>query len=86
MAKSVTTIPATISKYTAKPINSKRNAEWQDMPVSARTWKTNKQATLPSVIITPTTFRAVRTGSSYPCIRTKESVQHQPHIVMVSIE
>ena len=42
--------------------------------------------TLPSVIITPTTFRAVRTGSSYPCIRTKESVQHQPHIVMVSIE
>lgn len=60
--RKVTTIPATINKFTAKPMDSKKNAELQDMHVSALTTKISKLATRHRLIIIPLTFKAEMIG------------------------
>ncbi len=44
MAKNVTTIQATRNRFTADLISSRKNGRWQEMPVSASTWKTSYAA------------------------------------------
>lgn len=74
MAK-VKTIPATISQFTAAPINSTKNAVLPDMPVFQPTMKTRQQATKRRSIITPATSKAEMIGSSSPSTRMKASQQ-----------
>lgn len=63
MGKNVTTIPATINRYTANPIGSKKKGVSPDMPECQPTWKTSNPAMLLNVTITPTTSKAEMTGN-----------------------
>lgn len=72
MAKSVITIPATKSKYTATPLSCKKNGRSRHTPASAQTTRNSKAATMHRWTTTPTISTAGMIGSSFPCMRTKE--------------
>lgn len=55
MAKTITKIPASVNRYTAKPINEKRNAGLQVMREYQRIMRNRLPATRHRWIITPIT-------------------------------
>ena len=73
MAK-VKTIPATISQFTAAPINSTKKRRVAGY-ARVSTMKTRQQATRRRSIITPATSKAEMIGSSSPSTRMKASQQ-----------
>ena len=78
MAKSVITIPATKSKYTAiskarqRRCPARKNGRSQHTPASAQTTRNSKAAMKRRWTTTPPTSKAGMIGSSFPCMRTKE--------------
>ena len=86
MAKrKVTTIPATINKFTAKPVDSKKKRRVAGYARVSTDMRISRPATRHRQIITQHTFKAERTGSSLGCILTKASAPPTPNIAPVSI-
>ena len=69
--KKITTIPATLTRFTATPINQQKKR--RDMPVFPQTTMTSSAATLRKLIITPTTLKVVTIGSLLRSTPTMES-------------
>ena len=71
--KKITTIPATLTRFTATPINQQKKRRVVDMPVFPQTTMTSSAATLRKLIITPTTLKVVTIGSLLRSTPTMES-------------
>jgi len=85
MAKTVTTIPATISRFTSSPINeNKKDAARLVMLASQQTVMSSLPATRRKSIITPTTLRVAMIGSSSRSIPMKASPVPTPNTARVS--
>lgn len=62
MAKTITKIPASINRFTAKPIARKPNAGLQVMPEFQRSMKNKLPVMRLRWIITPITFLPIQNG------------------------
>lgn len=69
--KKITTIPATLTRFTATPITEQKSARSPVMRVFPLTTTTSSPATRPRLITTPITSRAGTIGSSSMFIRTQ---------------
>ena len=87
MAKNVITIPATISKFTASPLGSRK--KWKVAAYARVSTDRDEQLTSYEAQVdytTPITSRDARTGSSLPCTLTKESqtvIQHTEVVLIL---
>lgn len=71
--KKITTIPATLTRFTATPINQQKKRHVAGYAVFPQTTMTSSAATLRKLIITPTTLKVVTIGSLLRSTPTMES-------------